>query len=89
MVGWELSIQQQLQIGSSSMMITEPLTTLITSQSLDLRLLETGEVSKKRTDLRKSKEEFFKQKFHLLHQQAGSKLKRHQIKLVKRGHQYG
>ena len=59
------------------MMITEPLSALITSQSLDLSLLETGEVSKKRTELRKSKEEFLKQKFDLLHQQAGSKLKRH------------
>ena len=62
---------------NSSKMITEPLTVLIASQSLDLSLLETEEVSKKRTELKKNKEEFFKQKFELLHQQADSKLKRH------------
>ena len=39
--------------------------------------MDTEEVSKKKIELKKSKEEFFKQQFDLLHQQADSKLKRH------------
>ena len=57
--------------------ITEPLTSLITKQLVDVIELDTEEVSKKKIELKKSKEEFFKQQFDLLHQQADSKLKRH------------
>ena len=57
--------------------VTEQLSSLIYSQVLDVTQLNETEVTEKKIQLKKRKEEYFQQQFIILHQQANPKLKRH------------
>ena len=57
--------------------VTEQLTALLVSQSLDTTKLDKTEVTKKKLDLKKRKEVYFQKQFDDLVQQSRPKLKRH------------
>ena len=57
--------------------VTKPLTSLISSQSLNSTNLDKSEVMEKKRELKKQKEAFFHQRYDMLYQQACPKLQRH------------
>ena len=57
--------------------VTEQLTSLIYSQELDVTQINKTEVTEKKIQLKKRKEEYFQQQFVTLHQQSNPMLKRH------------
>ena len=77
---WELSTRQQHRRGSTqyrcSKEVTEPLISLISSQSLDSTNLDKSDVMEKKLELKKQKEAFFQLRYGMLYQQACPKTKR-------------
>ena len=70
--------------------VTEPLTSLISSQSLDSTNLDKVDVLEKKLDLKKQKKSFFvTATLHMLYQQAGPKLQRHLDQARKKVRQLG